>query len=71
MRLKRTASDTDSHERLPESPLGHARGGCLRSEPLLPGDEELIEAAKDVIGQRFELDRHHVGCALRTKSGRT
>ena len=43
----------------------------MRSEPLLPGDEELIEAAKDVIGQRFELDRHHVGCALRTKSGRT
>jgi cytidine deaminase len=31
---------------------------------------ELIEAAKDVIRQRFELDRHHVGCALRTKSGR-
>ena len=43
----------------------------MRSEPLQPGDLELVEAAKDIIRQRFELDRHHVGCALRTKSGGT
>ena len=41
------------------------------SEPLQPGYLELVEAAKDIIRQRFELDRHHVGCALRTKSGGT
>jgi cytidine deaminase len=43
----------------------------MRSEPLQPGDMELIDAAKAIIGQRFVLDRHHVGCALCTGSGRT
>ena len=42
----------------------------MRSEPLQPQDPELVEAAKAVIGRRFRLDWHHVGCALRTKSGR-
>jgi cytidine deaminase len=42
----------------------------VRSEPLQPHDLELVEAAKAIIGRRFRLDRHHVGCALRTKSGR-
>jgi cytidine deaminase len=41
----------------------------MRSEPLLPGDEELIGAAKGVIGRCFRLDWHHLGCALRSKSG--
>ena len=42
----------------------------MQSQPLLPEDEELIEAARDVIRKRFRRDWHHVGCALRTKSGR-
>jgi cytidine deaminase len=33
-------------------------------------DFELIEAAKEVIKNLYELDRHHVGAALRTKDGR-
>ena len=41
----------------------------MRSEPLLPRDEELIEAARGVIARCFRPDRHHVGCALRSKSG--
>jgi len=41
----------------------------VRSEPLQPHDLELVEAAKAVIGRRFRLDRHHVGCALRSRSG--
>ena len=42
----------------------------MRSDPLQPRDLELVEAAKAVIGLRFRLDWHHVGCALRTKAGR-
>jgi cytidine deaminase len=42
----------------------------VRSEPLQQHDLELVEAAKAVIGSRFRLDWHHVGCALRTRSGR-
>ena len=29
----------------------------------------LIEAAKKIVAKRFQPDRHHVGAALRTKSG--
>jgi cytidine deaminase len=31
---------------------------------------ELIEAAKRLLGQRYRRDRHEIGCALRTRSGR-
>jgi len=41
----------------------------MNSQPLQPGDSELLDAAKDIIRQRFALDRHHVGCALRSRSG--
>jgi cytidine deaminase len=33
-------------------------------------DQELIEAAKSVIRKNFVPDRHQVGAAIRTKSGR-
>ena len=33
-------------------------------------DQALVAAARDVIRKRFAPDRHVVGCALRTKSGR-
>jgi cytidine deaminase len=46
------------------------RGAVVRSEPLQPYDLELVEAAKSVIGRCFRLDWHHVGCALRSRSGR-
>ena len=32
-------------------------------------DSELIEAARDIIRKRFAEGRHHIGVALRTRSG--
>jgi cytidine deaminase len=37
---------------------------------LSQDDRALIEAARDVIRRRYRENRHHIGCALRTKSGR-
>lgn len=37
---------------------------------LTPQDEELIAAARKVISDRYKENRHHIGAALRTKSGR-
>jgi cytidine deaminase len=33
-------------------------------------DQELIDAARQIIGLRYRPDQHVVGCALRTRSGR-
>jgi cytidine deaminase len=33
-------------------------------------DRELIEQARSIISTRFKPDYHHIGAALRTKSGR-
>ncbi|KAM3093831.1 cytidine deaminase [Phormidesmis sp. 146-12] len=33
-------------------------------------DKELIENARSIIAKRFKEDYHHVGAALRTKSGK-
>ncbi len=33
-------------------------------------DRELIEIARDLIAKRFKEDYHHIGSALRTKSGK-
>ncbi|AFY91458.1 cytidine deaminase [Chamaesiphon minutus] len=33
-------------------------------------DRELIEQARSIISKRFKQDYHHIGAALRTKSGR-
>ncbi len=38
--------------------------------PLDEQDEELIEAAADAIKQNYVADRHHVGAAVRMRSGR-
>jgi cytidine deaminase len=37
---------------------------------VAPADQELIDAARQIIGLRYKLDQHVVGCALRTRSGR-
>jgi cytidine deaminase len=37
---------------------------------LKPRDRALIAAAREIIRRRFCRDKHHVGAALRTKSGR-
>jgi cytidine deaminase len=36
---------------------------------LDPSDHELIEAARQTIAERYKENRHHIGSALRTKSG--
>jgi len=43
----------------------------MPAERALDADDlALIEAARDVIRQRYRENRHHIGCALRTRSGR-
>lgn len=37
---------------------------------LTQEDKELIKAATDIIGKRYEYGKHHVGVALRTQSGK-
>ena len=37
---------------------------------ILGEDERLIGAAKDVLGKYYELGKHHVGAAVRTRSGK-
>lgn len=37
---------------------------------LSAADLELIEAARTAIRSRYRENRHHIGCALRTRSGR-
>jgi cytidine deaminase len=38
--------------------------------PLEPGDQEVYDAARDVITTRFSEGRHHVGAAVRAASGK-
>jgi cytidine deaminase len=38
--------------------------------PITAEDEALISAATDVLRRNFEVGRHHVGAALRTRDGR-
>lgn len=38
--------------------------------PVDLSDKELIEEARCIISKRFKEDYHHVGAALRTKSGK-
>jgi cytidine deaminase len=37
---------------------------------LSPADLELVDAARRVITDRYKENRHHIGAALRTRSGR-
>lgn len=34
-------------------------------------DQTLIASAEDIITRRYEWERHHVGAALRTKTGKS
>ena len=38
--------------------------------PIEASDEELVRAASDVLRRNFEVGRHHVGAAIRTRDGR-
>ena len=42
----------------------------METLPITQEDEELIEAARAAIAQRFVPGRHHIGAAVRTKSGK-
>ncbi len=42
----------------------------LNTLPLTTEDEQLVESAKEVIAKYYQLNKHHVGAALRTKSGK-
>jgi cytidine deaminase len=42
----------------------------LRSIALTDGDEELLTAARRVIGDNYEDGRHHIGAAVRMRDGR-
>jgi cytidine deaminase len=41
----------------------------VHSLPLQEGDQELVDAATDIIRKRFERGRHHVAAAVRGESG--
>jgi cytidine deaminase len=41
----------------------------MQTSKLDAQDLELVEAAKEVIRRRFVLGKHHIGAAVRTKSG--
>lgn len=43
---------------------------ALRAMPLTEGDEELVAAARRVIGDNYEHGRHHIGAAVRMLDGR-
>ncbi|MHC1605351.1 MAG: cytidine deaminase, partial [Candidatus Methanofastidiosia archaeon] len=42
----------------------------MKNMEITEEDKELINAAKDVISKYYKYGRHHVGAALRTKSGK-
>jgi cytidine deaminase len=44
--------------------------GLFMGTQLANNDTALIEAARRIIAQRFKKNWHHIGCALRTRSGR-
>jgi cytidine deaminase len=42
----------------------------MHARKLLPDDLQLIEAACKIITERYRENRHHIGAAVRTRSGR-
>ena len=42
----------------------------MRVRKLTPQDEALVAAARKIITERYRENRHHIGAALRTRSGR-
>ncbi len=43
---------------------------ALPTLPLRAADHELIERARALIRERYIENRHHIGCAVKTKSGK-
>jgi len=43
---------------------------ALSEKELAPGDRALIAAARGIIRERYYPEKHHVGAALRTRSGK-
>lgn len=52
------------------SRAGTACRRAVKTLPLTPDDEALLEAATRVIQENYVPDRHHVGAAVRARSGR-
>lgn len=42
----------------------------MKTFPITDQDGELIKAAQDIISRLYAQDKHHVGAAIRTKSGK-
>jgi cytidine deaminase len=42
----------------------------MEALPITVEDEQLIKAAKDTIRKFYKYGKHHIGAALRTKSGK-
>ncbi len=42
----------------------------MHTLPLNAEDEQLVEQAKQIIATYYQLNKHHVGAALRTSSGK-
>jgi cytidine deaminase len=42
----------------------------MTTHKLDPKDQALIEAARTLIRERYKENRHHIGAALRTRSGK-
>lgn len=42
----------------------------MKTGSLTQADQSLVELAKETIHRLYKLDQHHVGAALRTKSGK-
>ena len=42
----------------------------MKTLPIIVEDEQLIKAAKDAISKYYKYGKHHIGAALRTKSGK-
>lgn len=42
----------------------------MKTYPITEQDKELIKAAQNVIKKLYENEKHHIGAALRTKSGK-
>ncbi|MDF2548596.1 MAG: hypothetical protein K0R93_3494 [Anaerosolibacter sp.] len=42
----------------------------MNTLPITAQDKELITAAQDIISRLYVQDKHHVGAAIRTKSGK-
>lgn len=42
----------------------------MKTMPITIEDKQLIKAAKDAISRYYKYGKHHIGAALRTKSGK-